>query len=170
MPALQFTKSELRTPFECFDSNYSSTRYQTLATGGDNSTIYDSQYYGHKNPSSHLTKYLMLPIPAYDLQVRFVGTPQRVFYPSRQPTQPVSSLAQGQHKGYTQRRTSPYGLRVPLIPYTYLVRQRMVLVCSRSDRMRKGSPSEKSRGAPKASLFSTGPAAEQRVTHPGCQK
>lgn len=56
-----------------------------------------------------------------------------------------------------------------LFPFTYLVRRSMVLVCSRSDWVRKGSPSEKSQGAPKASPLSAGPAAEQRGSHLGCQ-
>ena len=77
---------------------------------------------------------------AYDLQVPFVGTPQGVFLP--QPaTYPVSSRTSGGGAGtllHTLRRTSPHALRVPPFPYTHLVCLWMVLVCPRSDQVRKG--------------------------------
>ena len=120
---------------------------------------------------------LLLSFHAYNLQAPFVGTPcwELFSYPSRQPNLTCELTAQGQHDGYAQRRTSPRDLRVPLIPgfplfpYTYPVRRQMVLVYPRSDQKRKGSPSEKPRGAPKAPPSSAGPAAGHRLSHLGCQ-
>ena len=80
---------------------------------------------------------------AYDLQVPSVGTPSRELfsYPNRQPNLTCELTYLGGGAGtllHTLRRTSPHALRVPPFPYTDLVRLRTVLVCPRSDRVRKG--------------------------------
>lgn len=121
---------------------------------------------------------LLLPFPCVRLTgPTFVGTPSKELfsYPSRQPNITCELTIQGQHDSYAQRRTSPCDLRVPLIPgfplfpCTYLVRRQMVLVYPHSDQKRKGRPSEKPQGTPKASPSSAGPAAGQRWSHLGCQ-
>jgi len=139
----------------------------------DNTLLF-GQIHCYEQPKGEL----LLPFPRVRLTgTTFVGTPSRELfsYPKRQPNPTCDLTTQGQHDGYAQRRTSPRDLRVPLIPgfplfpYTYPVRRQMVLVYPRSDQKRKGSPSEKPRGAPKAPPSSAGPAAGHRLSHLGCQ-
>ena len=110
------------------------------ADADDSNTTYNSHCYLKENPRcSQSPKGELLLFP----RVRLTGplcrnSPRSLPTPAGNLTRELTYLRGGAGTLlHTLRRTSPHALRVPPFPYTHLVLLRTVLVCPRSDRVRK---------------------------------